>query len=86
METFRDKYNMEEPYRSQMQQIIIITYFSFTSLSTVGLGDYSPRSDYERLLCSIILLFGVAIFSYIMTIFLDILIDYRKLNNELEDD
>ena len=77
---------MEEPYRSQMQQIIIITYFSFTSLSTVGLGDYSPRSDYERLLCSIILLFGVAIFSYIMTIFLDILIDFRKLNSELEDD
>ena len=38
----------------------------FTSLSTVGFGDYHPRSDLERLLCSAILIFGVSIFSYVM--------------------
>lgn len=37
-----------------------------TSLSTVGLGDYYPISDYERMMGSFLLLFGVMIFSYFM--------------------
>ena len=48
-------------------------YYSFTSLSTVGLGDLVPRSNVERLLCSFVLLFGVAIFSYIMGIFIEVI-------------
>ena len=40
---------------------VIMTYYMFTSLSTVGFGDYHPRSNLERLVVSIILLFGVAI-------------------------
>jgi len=51
-------------------------YYAFTSLATVGFGDYAPRSDEERLVCSMILLFGVAIFSYIMGIFIEILKTY----------
>ena len=60
-------------------------YFSFTSLSTVGFGDYNPRSDMERLFCALILLFGVAIFSYIMGIFISILGTYKSLNADLDD-
>jgi hypothetical protein len=41
-------------------------YFSFTTLSTVGFGDYNPRSDIERAFMSMGLLFGVIIFSVIM--------------------
>tara|TARA_B110001450_G_C17380459_1_gene383465 strand:- start:452 stop:586 length:135 start_codon:yes stop_codon:yes gene_type:complete len=41
-------------------------YFTFTSLSTVGFGDLNPRSNSERILTAVILLFGVAIFSYIL--------------------
>ena len=52
---------------------IITTYFSFTSLSTVGFGDYHPRSNIERMVGSFILLWGVAIFSFIMGNFIDIL-------------
>ena len=52
---------------------LIITYFAFTSLSTVGFGDFNPRSDYERVLIAMILMFGVAIFSYVMGNFLEIL-------------
>ena len=37
-----------------------------TSLSTVGLGDYYPISDFERMMGSFLLLFGVMIFSYFM--------------------
>jgi len=46
--------------------MIILMYFSFTSLTTVGFGDFNPRSNVERLFISFGLLFGVAIFSYIM--------------------
>ena len=59
--------------KTMSENTIIATYFAFTSLSTVGFGDYHPRSDIERLLCAFILLFGVAIFSYIMGNFISIL-------------
>ena len=51
-------------------------YYAFTSLSTVGFGDYHPRSDEERVLCAFILLFGVAIFSYIMGNFIEMIGTY----------
>ena len=39
---------------------IVVTYYMFTSLSTVGFGDYHPRSNFERIVVTLILLFGVA--------------------------
>ena len=71
--------------KTMSENTIIVTYFAFTSLSTVGFGDYHPRSDIERLTCAFILLFGVAIFSYIMGNFISILDQYQKFNEELED-
>ena len=52
--------------RSDYDILIAYLYFSFTSLTTVGFGDYNPRSDIERLFIAFGLLFGVAIFSFIM--------------------
>lgn len=62
-----------------------VVYFSFTSLSTVGFGDFHPRSDTERLICAMILLIGVAVFSYIMGVFIEILDEYGNLNAELDE-
>jgi hypothetical protein len=59
--------------KTSIQIAIAVTYFAFTSLSTVGFGDLHPRSDYERLITAFILLFGVAIFSYVMGNFIEIL-------------
>ena len=47
--------------------VIVSTYYSLTSLTTVGLGDYRPINNTERVVCTFILLFGVAIFSLIMS-------------------
>lgn len=58
---------------SHSKVAIVSTYFAFTSLSTVGFGDYYPVSDMERLVGAFVLLFGVAIFSYIMGNFITIL-------------
>lgn len=46
------------------------TYFAFTSLATIGFGDFHPRSDYERIMGSVILLLGVSMFSYMMSKFI----------------
>ena len=64
---------------------ILLTYYAFTSLSTVGFGDYAPISNIERIFCSFILLFGVAIFSYIMGNFIEILTSFQILIAELDE-
>jgi hypothetical protein len=62
-------------------------YFSFTTLATVGFGDYNPRSDGERIIITISLLFGVAIFSYLMGEFIAIVKSFSSYNdNGGEDD
>ena len=38
----------------------------FTTLSTVGLGDYHPTNDKERVFGALILLFGVLTTSVVM--------------------
>mmetsp|Transcript_33579 Transcript_33579/g.51651 ORF Transcript_33579/g.51651 Transcript_33579/m.51651 type:complete len:150 (+) Transcript_33579:1350-1799(+) len=64
---------------------ITLTYFMFTSLSTVGLGDFHPRSDLERVVGAFILLFGVMITSYIMENFSEMLIQIQNFNHTFED-
>ena len=70
---------------SPEQNAIIVTYFSFTSLSTVGFGDYNPRSNPERLFTCVMLMFGVAVFSYIMGNFIDIITKMREINASFSD-
>ncbi len=60
-------------------------YFAMTSLGTIGFGDRRPISDIERICCIFILFFGVAIFSYMMGIFIGILSQYNTLNAEIND-
>ena len=54
-------------------------------MSTVGFGDYAPRGNIERLLGSQILIFGVAIFSYIMGNFIAILDEFKNYHEPLEN-
>ena len=58
------------------RNLLISLYFAFTSLSTVGFGDYAPRGNIERAFGAFMLLFGVAIFSYIMGNFIEILTQF----------
>jgi hypothetical protein len=71
--------------RSPANQILIMMYYSFTTLTTVGFGDYNPRSDLERGCSVFILLFGVAVFSYIMSNFQQILQNFNKLNATIDE-
>ena len=51
-------------------------YFALTTLSTVGYGDYHPISDLEMIITSLVMLGGVAFFSYIMGNFIEIITNY----------
>ena len=51
---------------SEPKRVLVNTYFAFTTLATVGFGDYYPVSIYERAVFTMIFLFGVALFSFIM--------------------
>ena len=51
----------------------------------MGFGDFHPRSDEERIFCAIILLVGVAIFSYIMGNFIEILMSLQNLSADFDN-
>jgi hypothetical protein len=71
---------------SGAQTTILVLYYAFTSLTTVGLGDLHPRSNIERLFVAIILLLGVAVFSYIMGNLTDIIGQMSNLNTSFNED
>jgi hypothetical protein len=71
-------------YKTKGEITIIHVYYAFTSLSTVGFGDYVPRSNIERAVGAFMLLMGVAVFSYIMGNFIEILDGYMKFNKDTE--
>jgi len=53
-------------------RLIMCCYFALTTLSTVGYGDLSPQSNVEKIVGIIIMILGIALFSYIMGKFFEI--------------
>jgi len=70
---------------SNYDNTISLTYFAFTTLTTVGLGDYHPFSNNERILCSFIMLFGVTCTSYLMDNFSRMLQALRNIDKNHEE-
>lgn len=70
---------------SEYYQSVTLLYFAFTSLATVGLGDYTPKSNVERLIIAATLLAGVLVFSYIIGDLKEVLDTNNKLHS-FEDD
>ena len=70
---------------SDQRLALIVMYFAFTSLTTVGFGDFHPVSNGERIVGAFSLLFGVAIFSYIMGHFIEILNQFKLCQQDLDD-
>ena len=68
-----------------LEEMIKINYFSFTTLSTVGFGDFNPRSNLERLYMAFGMLLGVAIFSSILGNFIDMLDNIKDFQKDFEE-
>ena len=71
--------------KTDMENVTIVVYFMFTTLSTVGFGDFNPKSEIERTIMTFILLIGVACFSWIMGQFIQILIQLQEVTGDNED-
>ena len=67
------------------RKTLTMCYYSFTSLSTVGFGDYHPKSDQERALITVVLLLGVAVFSMVLGNFNGIMEEILELGRGYED-
>jgi len=63
-DTFLTSFGFEE--QSVSETAIAMSYFMFTSLSTVGLGDYHPTNSQERVLGIFLLFFGVLVTSTVI--------------------
>lgn len=74
---FYDKF-LSNDNLTNWDKLIICCYFSLTTLSTVGYGDYYPISDTEIITAIFYMICGVAFFSYIMGSFIEILSNYQK--------
>mmetsp|Transcript_31133 Transcript_31133/g.47593 ORF Transcript_31133/g.47593 Transcript_31133/m.47593 type:complete len:104 (+) Transcript_31133:1148-1459(+) len=79
---FIDSFSMND--LSDTDKVVTLTYFAFTSLSTVGLGDYYPNSNKERFVGAFVLLFGVAITSFIMENLIGMMIRIRDFNKGID--
>lgn len=53
---------------------MVAIYFAFTTLSTVGFGDFHPKTDFERVFCVFMLIIGLNIFS----VFVDSLLEQAQ--------
>ena len=56
-----------------------------TTLSTVGFGDFYPKSDVERLFISMIMLSGIIIFNIFMSNILGMISLFEVLIKDLDD-
>lgn len=65
--------------------MISVVYFAFTTLATVGYGDFHPISSPELIVGSLFILFGVTVFSFIMGNFIEMLMEFKKVTAENED-
>lgn len=65
-------------YESNKHRLAVCCYYALTMLSTVGYGDYYPISNLEMQMTVILMLAGVAFFSFIMGNFMDIIAEYDE--------
>lgn len=68
-----------------MHKMILLLYSSFTTLSTVGFGDFYPKSDTERIVTIFIMVLGVAIFGYVMGALLVIIEQFKKYDKDYNE-
>ena len=58
-------------------------YYSLTTLATIGYGDLIPTNSTERIIAIFIMLVGVAMYSYVMGSFTELLANYdRNMGNQ----
>lgn len=74
----KDTWYKRNKLAEKHSQIVISCYFALTTLSTVGYGDFYPISSLEMITTVVVMMLGVAFFSYIMGNFIEIMGNQEK--------
>ena len=82
-ENFASFFGLMDMPSSQTQ--IISAYYSFTTLSQVGFGDYYPISNIERIICSGLMFLGVAVYSFVGNNFYLMVESLQNFDKEYEE-
>mmetsp|Transcript_25178 Transcript_25178/g.39003 ORF Transcript_25178/g.39003 Transcript_25178/m.39003 type:complete len:160 (+) Transcript_25178:1555-2034(+) len=77
--------NFELEGEGEGRVIVTLTYFMFTSFSTVGLGDLHPCNSEERLVGVVLLMFGVTVTSMVTDNLSLMLKQIQTFNRSFED-
>ena len=76
--------NLDRANRTVDEKLVLSWYYSMTTLTTVGYGDYYPISNIEIIVAVVYMLCGVVFFSYIMSSVIEIINNNQK-KMSLED-
>lgn len=69
--TFLHVYEIDTPSEpDEVYRLIMVMYFSITTLSTVGYGDFTPQSNVDKILIVCLQLAGIVFFSYVLGSFI----------------
>ena len=83
MDNFYSEFELKD--NSQARNAALLTYYTFTTFSTVGLGDLHPVSNSERLVASAVMLFGVMITSFLIENFSSVVDQVKNFNKVYSD-
>lgn len=78
-----EAYGLEE--RSKFQLYIISYYFIITTFSTVGYGDFSPQTSYERIVVIFLEIGGIIFFSFAIGSLTTIIQKFNKYDGKLTE-
>jgi hypothetical protein len=67
------------------EALLRIFYYMFTTITTIGFGDFHPKSDIERMMVAFILLFGVMMTALIMGDLIELLQNFETFMGEYEE-
>ena len=66
-------------------QMWSLTYFAFTTISTVGFGDYHPRNSSERTIGAILMLMGAIINSFVIENLQRMIEMYAEITSDFDE-
>jgi len=77
--------NYELENRSEFQLYVISYYFVITTFSTVGYGDFSPQTSYERIFVIFLEIAGIIFFSFAIGSLTTIIGKFNSYNESLTE-
>ena len=80
-----DTGELKEHFSGMGRTVLSLLYYMITTLTTVGFGDIRPYTSVERIVITILLMFGIGVFSLFMGYIKYYIEEYMRLIQDLGD-